>query len=128
MCYKCNNYGHIERNYKAPINKNELDMRSKAPICQLCKNFGHITRFCIMDMRNLNKNHIYRRNNNNRIHRRDVNRQREEIKEHAEEFKEIFVKAKELASSFVVVEEENFFDAHDDVFKLAIVFYSSYLN
>ena len=81
-------------------------MRNKAPICELCKNFGHIARFCRMDIRNLNKNQNYRRNNNNnnnKNHRGNINRQREEIKEHAEEFKEVLVKAKEPTSSFVVV-------------------------
>ena len=50
------------------------------------------------------------------------------MKEHVEELKEIFVKAKELTSSSIIVEEEKFFDAPNERLKLAIIFDSSYLN
>ena len=127
MCYKCNNFGHIVRNFRAPLNQIESNMRNRALVCQLCNKFGYIARFCRMDTRNLNRNQNYRRNNN-KNHRRDNNRQRDEIKEHVEEFKEVFVKAKEPKISFVIVEEEKLFDAHDDRLKSVIVCDSSYLN
>ena len=50
------------------------------------------------------------------------------MKEKVEEFKEIFVKAKEPTSSLVLVEEEKISDAPDERLKSAIVFDSSYLN
>ena len=63
VCYKCNNLGHIARNYKGPDSQNGTNHRRNALACQLCNNFGHRTKFYRMDRRNLNKNENYRRNN-----------------------------------------------------------------
>ena len=52
---------------------------------------------------------------------------KEEVKEQEEDFKETFVKAKELGSSHTVLEEV-YFDAPNKTLKSHIVCDSSYLN
>ena len=71
-----------------------------------------------MDRRNLNRNHNYRRNN-----RRNDDSLKEEMKDQTKEFKEIFVKEKELASSHTALE-----DVPNKIVKSLIVCDSSYLN
>ena len=107
VCYKCNNFEHIARNCRAPVNHNEPNQRRSTPVCQLCNDFGHIARFCRMDMRNINMIPNFKRNNNINIRRNDSNNnsQQDELREHVEEFKEILVKEKDPSSSQIVLKE-----------------------
>ena len=93
-------------------------------------NFGHIERYCKMDRRNFNRTHNNRRNNNINDRRNDNgsdNSQKESIKEHVDEFKEVFVTAKDLESSYAILEEQ-VFDAPDKTLKTQIVCDSYYVN
>ena len=78
---------------------------------------------------NINRNHNFRRNNNISFRRNGSsnNSQKDELREHVEEFKEVFVKEKDLSSSYVVVVEQ-YFDAPDNRLKSTVVCDSSYLN
>ena len=42
VCYKCNKFGHIAKNYKVIVNQPKPSFGNNAPICQLCNNFGHL--------------------------------------------------------------------------------------
>ena len=90
----------------------------------------HMTRYCRMNRRNINRN-LNNKRNNNINDRRNVNgsdnSQKETIKKHVDEFKEVFVIAKDLESSYIVLEEQ-FFDVLDKKLKSQIVCDSSYLN
>ena len=75
-----------------------------------------------MDRRNFNKNQNYRRNN-----KRNDDSLREERKERTEDFRDTFVKAKELESSHAVLEEIHH-DAPNKTIKSLIDCDSSYQN
>ena len=96
-------------NCRRPDNQCDGGYRRNVPICQLCNNFGHIAVFCRMGRRNFNKNQNHRRNN-----RRNGDSLKEEMKEQIEDFRDIFVKAKEPESSHIVL-EEIYHDAPDKV-------------
>lgn len=110
ICYKCNNFGHISINCKAPVNQNGPNQRRSTLVCQLCNNFGQIARLCRMDMRNINMNPNYRRNTIINVRRNDSrnNSKKDELREHVEESKEVFVKAKDPSSSQDILEEQYF--------------------
>ena len=82
-----------------------------------------------MDMRNNNWNPNFRRKNSTNIKSNDNNNnsQKDKLKEHGKEFKEVFVKAKDPSSSHLVLEEQ-YFDAPDEMMKSTIICDSSYLN
>ncbi len=88
------------------------------------------TRYCRMDRRNFNRNPNHKRNGNKNDRNNDNNNdnsQKEEIKEQVDEFREAFVKAKDLENCYKILEEQ-YFDALDEKLKLTIVCDSSYLN
>ena len=72
----------------------------------------------------MNPNH---RRNNNGNDRRNDNSQKEAIKEHVDELKETFVKAKEPKISYTILKEQ-YFNVADEKLKSMIVCDSSYLN
>lgn len=82
-----------------------------------------------MDMRNINRNPKFSRNNKKNVKRNDSNNnsKKDELREHVEEFKEVFVKEKDPSSSQIVLEEQ-YFDAHDERLKSTIICDSSCLN
>lgn len=80
-------------------------------------------------MRKINRNQNFRRNNNINVRRNDSsnNSQKDELREHEEEFKEVFVKEKDPSSSHIVLEEQSF-DAPYERMNSTIISDSSYLN
>jgi RNase P subunit RPR2 len=49
ICYKCNNFGHISRNCRLPIDSNRSQPRRSSIKCFNCSNNGHIVMYCRYD-------------------------------------------------------------------------------
>ena len=82
-----------------------------------------------MDRRNFNKNLNYTRNNinNKRNDNGSDNSQKEVIKEHDDEFKEVFVIDKDPDNSYTILERQ-YFDAPNEKLKSHIICDTSYLS
>lgn len=136
MLYKCNNFGHIDQNFHAPVD--QQNPRSRTLVSQLCNNFKHIPKYFRMD-RNLgdrrnNRRNFKNRRNDGRNFRNDRrnNERNSKTKKDNEEQRNIVSKLQEeLNEAFIKglnILEEKLEYRETGRSKLAIEFDSTQLN